>query len=231
MDFGRQAPTRGRPPTLTVNRIVEAALACIARTHVDALTIRAVAAELGSSPMGLYRHVADRDELVARAVDRVLGQVELPPHPTRAAERGPWLVAMAHEVRRALIGYPGVAEELIVMGPAGEEGFALMDRICHVLTDTGREPQQVAFTYNWLMVTVAAFAARHTRASALAGAAGVEAPALRDIFVDSVRPFAVRFPYVAAVADQFATDGEESFGDAIERVVAEIVRPQRRRDR
>jgi AcrR family transcriptional regulator len=203
-------------------------LACINRSHLDALTIRSVAAEAGSSPMGLYRHIADRDELVARAVDQILGQVELAPHPTRASERGPWLIAMAHETRRVLIEYPGVAEHLLVMGPSGEQGFGLMDRICHVLADTGRDPEQVASTYLWLMVTIAAFAARHTRSGAVAGAAGIERPALRDLFVQRTAPFGDRFPHLAAVAGRFTTDAERSFVDAISHVVEEIVRRHRR---
>lgn len=228
MDFGGQPPVRGRPPSLSLDRIVDAAVACVARNGLDALTIRAVAAEAGSSPMALYRHVADRDELVARTVDRILGMAELPPHPRRAGERGPWLTAMAATVHRVLVGHPGVAEHLLVMGPTGEQGFAVMDQICHVLADTGREPEQVASTYLWLMVTVAAYAARHTRADALAGLAGIERPALRHLFVQRTSPFAERFPYLAAVAGRFSIEPEQNFTEAIEHVVDEIVRPRRK---
>ncbi|MFT3851633.1 MAG: TetR/AcrR family transcriptional regulator [Ilumatobacteraceae bacterium] len=227
-DSRRQAPPRGRPSSLTVDRVVDAAVACIARSHLDALTIRAVAAELGTSPMGLYRYVVDRDELVDRAVDRILGEVELPPHPRRAADRRAWLTAMAAEVRSVLVAHPGAAERLIVMGPTGERGFAAMDRICHVLADTGRSPEEVAATYTWLMVTVAAFAARHTRATSLAETAGVERPALRDLFGERVAPFATRFPHVAAIAGHFETDGDRSAAAAVAHVIDEILRPRRR---
>lgn len=203
-------------------------MACIARSHLDALTIRAVAAELGTSPMGLYRYVADRDELVDRAVDRILGGVELPPHPRRATDRRAWLTAMAAEVRRVLVAHPGVAEHLIVMGPTGEHGFAAMDRICHVLADTGRSPDEVAATYTWLMVTVAAFAACQTRATSVAHAAGVERPALRDLFGERVAPFAARFPHVADVAGHFDTDGDRSAAAAVGHVIDEILRQRRR---
>lgn len=225
----RQAPSRGRPPKLSRRQIVDAAVQCIERGHLDALTIRAVATEVGASPMSLYRHVADRDELVALAVDEILGGVELPPHPRRVAERGPWFTAMAHEVRRVLIRYPGVAEHLLVMGPSGEHGLAVMDRICHVLADTGRDAEEVGSAYMWLMVTVAAYAARHTRTADFAGAAGLERPALRDLFVERVAPFADRFTHLAAVAPLMSTDAERSFADAVEHVVRVLTAPVRMR--
>ena len=44
----------------------------------DALTIRAVATEMGSSPMALYRCFATKDDLVDALLDRILGRLDAP---------------------------------------------------------------------------------------------------------------------------------------------------------
>jgi DNA-binding transcriptional regulator YhcF (GntR family) len=45
---------------------------------LDAVSMRRLAAELGVGPMSLYRHVANKDELVTRMADAVFGEPELP---------------------------------------------------------------------------------------------------------------------------------------------------------
>ncbi|WP_130177806.1 TetR/AcrR family transcriptional regulator [Cryobacterium sp. SO1] len=49
----------------------------VARGGFDALTMRAVATQMGASPMALYRYFATKDELVDAMLDRVLGRIEL----------------------------------------------------------------------------------------------------------------------------------------------------------
>ena len=66
---------RGRPATLTVKAICDAATRVIDRDGLDACTMRAVASELGASPMSVYRHVADKDALLALLPDVLLEDV------------------------------------------------------------------------------------------------------------------------------------------------------------
>ena len=51
----------------------------VARDGFDALTMRAVATQMGASPMALYRYFATKDELIDAMLDRVLGRIELAP--------------------------------------------------------------------------------------------------------------------------------------------------------
>lgn len=55
-----------------------AAEAVVARDGIDALTMRRVARELGSSPMALYRHVRDKDELLVLLLDRLAARMPRP---------------------------------------------------------------------------------------------------------------------------------------------------------
>ena len=52
-------PIRGRPARLSRESVVDAAEAIVSQEGIDALTMRRLASELGSSPMALYRHVRD----------------------------------------------------------------------------------------------------------------------------------------------------------------------------
>lgn len=64
----------GRPARLDRAGIAEAAISLADRTSLPQVTMRALAAEIGSAPGALYRHVGDRDELVALMIDEVLAE-------------------------------------------------------------------------------------------------------------------------------------------------------------
>jgi AcrR family transcriptional regulator len=49
---------------------------------VEALTMRNLAEVLGVAPMALYRHVANKDDLVDALVDLVFSEIDLPPSGT-----------------------------------------------------------------------------------------------------------------------------------------------------
>ena len=52
----------------------------------DAVTIRGLAADLGVSPMTIYGHVADKDELLLALVDRLADRLVHPPLPADPRE-------------------------------------------------------------------------------------------------------------------------------------------------
>ena len=66
-----------RPRSLTREGLAAAALTVIDRDGLGALTMRAVARELGMATMSLYRYVADREELEVLVVDHVLAALDL----------------------------------------------------------------------------------------------------------------------------------------------------------
>ncbi|GFJ93720.1 TetR/AcrR family transcriptional regulator [Phytohabitans rumicis] len=72
-------PARGPKPSLTLDRIVDAAIALADREGIDALSMRRVAAELGAGTMSLYRHVPGKAELLALMLDKVSDPGRRPP--------------------------------------------------------------------------------------------------------------------------------------------------------
>jgi AcrR family transcriptional regulator len=96
------ATTQPRVP-LSRQRVLDAAVALADEGGVDALSMRKLAQELGVVPMALYKHVANKDELLDGMVDVVVGEIDPPPSGTD------WKTAIRQRVlsaRRALLRHP-----------------------------------------------------------------------------------------------------------------------------
>lgn len=66
-----ERPVRGPRPGLTLDQIVDAAIALADADGLDALSMRRVAKELGVGTMSLYRYVPGKAELLDLMLDRV----------------------------------------------------------------------------------------------------------------------------------------------------------------
>jgi AcrR family transcriptional regulator len=71
------APEEPRSP-LSRERVLRAAMARADAGGLDALSMRTLAEVLGVAPMALYRHVADKEDLIDGMVDVVFGEIDLP---------------------------------------------------------------------------------------------------------------------------------------------------------
>src|SRR6478736_6381872 len=73
---------------LTVERIVDAAMALMAEQGYDAVSMRSLAKALDTGPASLYAHVANREELDQLVLDRIIADFEVPaPDPERWMEQ------------------------------------------------------------------------------------------------------------------------------------------------
>ncbi len=70
---------RRRIQRLTRERILRAAIAIADRDGVDAVTMRRLGSALGVEGMALYRHFANKDELLESMVDLLVGEITAPP--------------------------------------------------------------------------------------------------------------------------------------------------------
>jgi AcrR family transcriptional regulator len=74
---GRPAPEEPRKP-LSRQRVLAAAVIFADCNGLEALSMRALAQQLGVVPMALYKHVANKEELLDGMVDVVVGQIDPP---------------------------------------------------------------------------------------------------------------------------------------------------------
>src|SRR5262245_53356598 len=82
---------------LNRDRVLRAAVSLADEAGLDAISMRKLSQHLGVVPMALYKHVANKDELLDGMVDAVLAEID-PPESTlgwKAAVRGRILSARA----------------------------------------------------------------------------------------------------------------------------------------
>lgn len=120
------APARGRPRTLTRERIAEAGM----QIGLPALTFTGVASALGVSHVALYKHVPNLEELKRLVAAEIFERWQMPPLPQEGAEGGgaegekgesgrnggdleAYLLAFTHSLRELARAYPGLAPWLI----------------------------------------------------------------------------------------------------------------------
>jgi AcrR family transcriptional regulator len=65
-------------PRLSRERVLRAAIAHADAGGLEALTMRQLAVELEVAPMALYRHIANKDDLIDAMVDVVFSEIGLP---------------------------------------------------------------------------------------------------------------------------------------------------------
>lgn len=139
-----QRPTSGSEP-LTTERIVEVALELVAEVGVDDLSMRELARRLGSAPMSLYRHVADRDMLIVLCIEELARHVR-----DRTPAQGPWrtvVIVCLTAVRDVLSRHPGLARHVMARPEVSPTVLEIMDRVAAALMAAGLSPAAAAQTH------------------------------------------------------------------------------------
>jgi len=117
----RDAPAR---EPLSRERVLRAAVRLADREGIDGLTMRTLATELGVVPMALYKHVANKDEMLAGMLDVVVGGIDLP------APDADWKTAVRDRIlsaRRALLRHPWAYHVLETSGAPTPAVVTYMD--------------------------------------------------------------------------------------------------------
>lgn len=125
-----------RPRSLTPGQLASAALAVLDREGVAGLSMRTVAKELRMSAMGLYRYVADREELERLVVESVLDEVDTEPPPSGA----PWeqrIEVLVRRLRDTVGAHPAVVPLTITHRHRSRAGLRWSEAVLAVLTEAG----------------------------------------------------------------------------------------------
>jgi AcrR family transcriptional regulator len=138
-------PRSGRPPRLSRERVIQAAVDLADAEGIEALTMRSLARRVGAEAMSLYRHVRDKDDILDGIVDQVYAEIPLPDPGT------PWLPAMrerAVATRAVLLRHRwavGLMESRRVPGPAN---LGHHDAVVAILTGAGFDARATTHAYN-----------------------------------------------------------------------------------
>src|ERR1700694_3872226 len=142
-DSASRRAERGKPPTLTEEQIVRAALDIIRTEGLDALSMRRLSRELGRSGMAPYWYVADKRELLDLMACKLMAEVTLP-----EPDSAPWetrLRTVVTEIDARLHDHPGIAGVLLERMRSTDQ--RLMSGITQILLSAGFRGADVVLSY------------------------------------------------------------------------------------
>ncbi len=168
---GGGAHRHGPKPSLSVDRLVETAVAIADAEGIEAVTVRRLARDMGVAAMSLYTYVANKTDLVELMIDQVYQE---PPERPPAEDGWRARVAAVAEDNRALYRrHPWMAEVFSERPPLGPGVLAKYERELRALEGLGLSDveQDAALTFLLNFVRAAARdeiqAARLQRATAM----------------------------------------------------------------
>ncbi|MGW2598137.1 TetR/AcrR family transcriptional regulator [Streptomyces klenkii] len=190
--------TPGRPPRISREELIATARRIVDAEGVDRLTMRRLATEIGSTPMALYHHVRNKEELLVLLLDdyaaRALHRPELPARPR---ER---IVAAAAAIHEALAACPWIAEVLTADDLMSTSALWFVEQILDGLVESGLTPEQAVHGYRTIWYyTAGEIVVRTAAARRRADDAG---PTYRERVFADLDPN--ELPRLAQVADRWA---------------------------
>ena len=127
-------PQRGPRREMSIERIVEAAIDIADAEGLAGVSMSAVAARLGFSPMSLYRYVTAKDDLLLLMLEHAAGAP--PPNVRRATDWRTGLAALHDALTDAYLRHPWVLDIPISGAPTTPNSAAWMDAGLAVLAST-----------------------------------------------------------------------------------------------
>lgn len=206
----------GRPPRHTREAVTLAAIRVADRDGLPALTMRGVAAQLGTGGGSLYRHVTSRAELIDVMVDHVAGEYTLTP------PSGHWLddlVAIALQGIEINRRHPWLADVLAtpVLGP---NALNLIEHVLTVLKDHHADDSQKLVAFAVMNALISSFArTRH-------GAPDTDRAQRQATYLAHVVALGGH-PHLAALAPEEPADPDQLFPDVLRRVLQGLLDPRR----
>ena len=184
-------------PALSRDAVVTRALELADAEGLDAVTVRRVAQEFGVTPMALYWHFSNKDELLDAMGDALFDAL-----PADEPASGPWHVrlgALLEDLAGALRRHPASAELAYRRIMACPRGQQLTESALHALADGGFSSRDAAHVASQALMTVVTLVVN------MPGSQPGLAPAEREQLLAAKRAAisalpAHRFPHVRAAA-------------------------------
>ncbi|MFI6996342.1 TetR/AcrR family transcriptional regulator [Nocardia sp. NPDC050175] len=150
-----EAPRRVRKEPITIGGILAAAFGLVETEGFDALTMRRVAAALGTSPGALYAHVRNKAELDDLLIGQLCRKVALPePDPAN------WRAQIADvcgQLRDQYLRYPGISRAALSAAPNSLDTLRIGEGMLAILLAAGVSPQNAAWAVDSAVLYVAAY--------------------------------------------------------------------------
>ncbi|HUZ53467.1 MAG TPA: TetR/AcrR family transcriptional regulator [Streptosporangiaceae bacterium] len=126
---------RGPSPEHSRAKIASAGITLADASGLGAVTMRSVAAAIGTAPASLYRYVATRDELVELMADQVYGEFSY--HEPGSGHPVTDLLRLAHQGRAIYHRHPWLLDVRAAGNLPGPNAVAFMEHALAALSGTG----------------------------------------------------------------------------------------------
>lgn len=158
---------RVRKEPITVGRILDASLRLVEADGFDALTMRRVAAALGTGAGSLYAHVRNKAELDDLLIAELCRKVTVP-EPDPASWRAQ-IMDICRELRDQFLRYPGISRAALVAAPDSLDALRVSEGMLAILLAAGISPKSAAWAIDAAFLYISAYcyeAAVHQRPDA-----------------------------------------------------------------
>lgn len=180
--------------------------------------MRALAQALDSGTATLYRHFANRGQLIAHVVDRVFGEVEFDAEELSTLGWQQACKSVAQSMFEVLRRHRNVAPLLVGQVPVGPNALAQRERLIAILLDNGFPPQLAARSYATVARYVLGFGIQ------LTDQRGPEHARLTGVFHELDPQL---FPATVTVADHLPVPLEDEFAFGLELLVNGLAKMRR----
>jgi TetR/AcrR family tetracycline transcriptional repressor len=222
-DSERRARADSGRAALSREAILRAALDVTDREGLEGLTLRKIAAALGASPMGVYRHFRNKAEILGELVDLVIGLYDVTHHdgdPEAAWE--PWVRETFCAMRRALLAHPAIIPLLGAAAVEGKNALVVMEEVLAVLRAAGFGRAAAPIFHTLMSYTIGAAAIESSMlARASRGEGGDDVEPLRRLRLLFELAPRDRYPHVVESSGQLAGfASEKRFLFGLDRILA-----------
>ncbi|GAA2184764.1 TetR/AcrR family transcriptional regulator [Micromonospora lupini] len=204
--MAEQAETLRRTP-LSRDRVLRAAVALADESGIESLSMRNLAQDLGVVPMALYKHVANKDELLDGMIDVIVGQIDPPASDIHWKDAIRRRVLSAREVLRRHPWAPLAIESRTMATPAV---LAYLDSVVATFKAGGFSANLAHHVMHTMGSRVLGFSQELFDASRQAGRSGATTP---EPPVALPPEFAARFPHLAEIAAAASHDDQSIVGE------------------
>lgn len=217
----RERPARGPHPALSLDEIVDAAIAIADAEGLDALSMRRVASQLGVGTMSLYRYLPRKAVLINLMLERVSDPGDVAARLAGLDWRGV-LETNARETRTLYLTHPWLLQVNWTRPLLGPNSLVGLEFLISRLDRLGLSDQERVA----VLMVVESYVVGAVRTEILDARAAEETGLSDEEFWARQRPFleqamaSGRYPTMAALAeDTFAMSRDESFEWGLARIL------------